>query len=140
MQTATTKDVSSIMNRVNQLIAMQHKQKETLVHIISVLNVTRYDAEVKRQYINLVIDAVERTHQDFTFTLHQPKLPTNCTSHLLHSGKPQRLTILYETSCYACNGLYRYSYNWYTITSCSPSRRSLENVNFTSTDTCTPTF
>ena len=39
---ATTKDVNSIKNRVNQLIAMEHKQQETLVHIISVLNVTRY--------------------------------------------------------------------------------------------------
>ena len=64
--TATTKDVSSIKYRVNQLIAMQHKQQETLVHIISVLNVTRYTTQVNRQHINLVMDAVERTHQDIT--------------------------------------------------------------------------
>ena len=42
MGMATTKDVSSIKNRVNQLIAIQHKQQETPVHIISLLNVTRY--------------------------------------------------------------------------------------------------
>ena len=61
--TATTKDVNRIKNRVNQLIAMQHKQQETLVHIISVLNVTRYVTLVNRQHINLIMDAVERTHQ-----------------------------------------------------------------------------
>ena len=45
---------------------MQHKQQETLVHIISVLHVTRYASQVNRQHINLVMDAVERTHQDVT--------------------------------------------------------------------------
>ena len=39
--TATTKDVNSI-KRVNQLINTQHSQQETLVHVISILNVTRY--------------------------------------------------------------------------------------------------
>ena len=64
--TATTKDVNNIKNRVNELIAMQHTQQENLVHIISLLNVTRYAMQVKRQHINLVMDTVERTHQDVT--------------------------------------------------------------------------
>ena len=38
--TATTKDVNSIKKRVNQLITAQNTQQETLVHIISILNVT----------------------------------------------------------------------------------------------------
>ena len=66
MGTATTKDVRSIKYRVNQLIAMQHQQQESLVHIISVLNVTRYATQLNRQHINLVKDAIERTHQDVT--------------------------------------------------------------------------
>ena len=65
--TATTMDIRSIKNRVNQLIAMQHQQQQqTLVHIISILNVTRYATQVNRQHNNLVMDAVERTHQDIT--------------------------------------------------------------------------
>ena len=44
---------------------MQYKQ-ETLVHIIPVLNITRNATQVNRQHINLVMDAVERTHQDVT--------------------------------------------------------------------------
>ena len=38
--TATTKDVYSIKARINKLIAPQSLQQETLVHIISILNVT----------------------------------------------------------------------------------------------------
>ena len=49
---------------VNQLIATQHQQQETLVHIISTLNVTRYATQVNRKHINLVMDTIERTHQD----------------------------------------------------------------------------
>ena len=39
--TATTKDVSSIKKKVSQLLATQHNQQETLVHVISILNITR---------------------------------------------------------------------------------------------------
>ena len=38
--TATTKDVKRIKIRINQLIATQSLQQETLVHIILILNVT----------------------------------------------------------------------------------------------------
>ena len=63
--TAMTKDVNSIKKRVNQLITAQNTQ-ETLVHIISVLNITRYATQVNRQHINIVIDAVDRMQQDVT--------------------------------------------------------------------------
>ena len=66
MGTATNKDVSSVKKRVNQLIATQHKQQETLPHIIFVLNVTRYATQVNRQHINIVMDPVDRTHEDIT--------------------------------------------------------------------------
>ena len=60
--TATTKNASCIKKRVDQLIATQHNQQETLVHVISILNVTRYATQVNRQHINIVMDTVERTH------------------------------------------------------------------------------
>ena len=44
MGTATTKDVNNIKKRVNQLIEAQSTQQETLVHIISILNITWYTA------------------------------------------------------------------------------------------------
>ena len=46
--TATTKDVKGIKTRNNQLIATQHEQKETVLHIISILNITRYTTQVNR--------------------------------------------------------------------------------------------
>ena len=86
MGTVTTKNVSSIIRRVNQLIATQHKQQETLVHGISVLNITRYATQVNRQHINLVMDMVERTHQ-YIATLY------NITSSLYNSLSYQQIIL-----------------------------------------------
>ena len=62
--TDTTKDICSIKTRINQLIAMQSSQCDTLVHIISILNVTRYATQVNRHSINNLIDAIHTATQD----------------------------------------------------------------------------
>ena len=62
--TATMKDVNSIKECVNQLIETQLIQQETLVHIISILNITRYAVQVNRHSINLLMDKVDETSQD----------------------------------------------------------------------------
>ena len=64
MGTTTTKDVNSIKKRVNQFIKAQSTQQETLVHIISILNVTRYAAQVNRHSINVLMDKVDEMVQD----------------------------------------------------------------------------
>ena len=64
MGTATTKDVNSIKNRVNQLTESQSIQQETLVQIISILNITRYTAQVNRHSINVIMDKVNETVHD----------------------------------------------------------------------------
>ena len=61
---ATTKDICSIKSRINQLIATQTLQCNTLVHIVSILNVTRYTTQVNRHSINNLIDAIHTTTQD----------------------------------------------------------------------------
>ena len=61
---ATTKDICSIKTRINQLIATRTSQCNTLVHIVSILNVTRYATQVNRHSINNLIDAVCTTSQD----------------------------------------------------------------------------
>ena len=61
MGTATTKDVNSIKKRVNQLIGAQSTQQETLAHVISILNITWYTAQVNRHRINVTIDKVDET-------------------------------------------------------------------------------
>ena len=57
--TATTRDVNSIKGHVNQLIESQSVQQETLVHIVSILNVTRYATQVNRHRINILMDKVD---------------------------------------------------------------------------------
>ena len=56
--TATTKDIHSIKTRINQLITTQASQQETLVHIVSILNITRYATHVNRHGINALIGTV----------------------------------------------------------------------------------
>ena len=63
-RTATTKDVNSIRQHVNQLIETQSTQQETLVHIVSILNVTRYAAQVNRHSINILMDKGDENSQD----------------------------------------------------------------------------
>ena len=62
--TNTTKDVNSIKAHLKQLIEIQSTQQDTLVHIISILNVTRYAAQVNRHSINILMDKVEGTSKD----------------------------------------------------------------------------
>ena len=53
MGTVTTKDVKSIKERVNKLITNQNTQQETIVYIISILNITQYTTQFNHQYINI---------------------------------------------------------------------------------------
>ena len=62
--TAITKDIHSIKTRINQLIVTQTSQHNTLVHIVPILNITRYATQVNRHSINNLIDAVHTTSQD----------------------------------------------------------------------------
>ena len=62
--TATTKDVNSIKEHVHQLIEIQLVQQQTLVHIVSILNVTRYAVQVTRHSINVLMDKLDETSQD----------------------------------------------------------------------------
>ena len=49
---------------MNQLITAQTTQQETIVHIVSILNITRYAAQVNRQHINIVMDTFDKMVQD----------------------------------------------------------------------------
>ena len=82
--TATAKDINSIKTQINQLIATQSSQQETLVHIISMLNVTRYATQVNIQSINTLMDAARATSHDINnlFNLNMP-LTTSINFHQL---------------------------------------------------------
>ena len=84
---ATTKDIRSIKSRINQLIATQTSQCNTLVHIVSILNVIRYATQVNRHSINNLIDAVCTTTQDMNnlYNLTMSLAASiNCNQMILH--------------------------------------------------------
>ena len=62
--TAMTKDINSIRKRVNQIISAQSMQQEAMICIVSILNVTRYAAQVNRQQINIIMDKVDNMVHD----------------------------------------------------------------------------
>ena len=57
--TATTKEVNSIKEHVNQLTEAQSSQQETLVHIVSILNITQYATQVNRHSINILMNKAD---------------------------------------------------------------------------------
>ena len=86
-RTATGRHVRDIKKRVNQLIETQIQQQGTLVHIISILNITRYATQVNRQDINAIMEVVERIHNDITSLFNITCLIYTCINYqqiLLH--------------------------------------------------------
>ena len=84
MGTAILKYVNSIKARINQLIMTQSSQQEMLVHIISILNVTQYSAEVNRHSINILMDKVDETSHDVSNLYNlTTSLPTSISFHQL---------------------------------------------------------
>ena len=85
--TATTKDTNTIKTWINQLITTQMKQQETLVHIVSILNITWYAAQINCQNINILMDKIALMSHDIN-NLY------NITSSLAVSISFNQLTLL----------------------------------------------
>ena len=68
--TATRKDIHSIKIRINQLIITQGSHCNTIVHIVSILNITRYATQVNRHSINTLMDAVRTTSHNINNLYH----------------------------------------------------------------------
>ena len=81
LQAATKRDTWEIKQHVNQLIQAQCKQQETLVHAISILNVTRYAAQVNRQKMNKVMDDLQRSNEDLDRLFNITKVVTKCINY-----------------------------------------------------------
>ena len=90
---ATTKDINTIKRRISHLISIQQSQQETLLHVISIHNVTRYATQINRQHINILMYTTEKTHQDIT-TLYN-------NMHSLYSSISYQQIILHMRSILA---------------------------------------
>ena len=62
--TATTKDVEYIKKWISSLIKTQENQRKTMVHIVSILNFTRYKTQVNRQQINIILKELTKSNED----------------------------------------------------------------------------
>ena len=62
--TATTKDIKYIKKQISSLIKTQENQQKTMVHIVSILNLTRYETQVNRQRINIILKELTKSNED----------------------------------------------------------------------------
>ena len=62
--TATTKDIKHVKKRISSLIKTQENQRKTMVHIISILNLTQYETQVNRQWINIILKELTKSNED----------------------------------------------------------------------------
>ena len=67
-----------------QLTATQSMQQEAIVHIVSILNITRYATQVNRQHINIIMDTVDKMVHDVNNLYNiTTSLSTSLTYHQL---------------------------------------------------------
>ena len=76
--TAIMRDNWDTKQCINQLIQEQTKQQETLVNVMSILNLTRYAAQVDRQKLNEIIDALQRSNEDLNSLFNITEVLTQC--------------------------------------------------------------
>ena len=86
---------------MNQLIATQSLQQETLVHIVSILNVTQYLVQVNRHSINILMDKVDEASHDINNLYNwATSLPTSISFHQLILHIRSVLANLHDSLCY----------------------------------------
>ena len=62
--TATTEDIKHIKKQISSLIETQENQQKTMVHIVSILTLTRYETQVNRQGINIILKELTKSNKD----------------------------------------------------------------------------
>ena len=79
----------------------QSSQQETLVHIVSILNVTQYAVQVNRHSINILMDKVDETSHDINNLYNQTtSLATSISFHQLILHIRSVLANLYDSVYY----------------------------------------
>ena len=62
--TATTNDIKYIKKQISPLIETQENQRKTMVHIVSIFNLTQYETQVNRQWINIILKELTKSNED----------------------------------------------------------------------------
>ena len=134
-RTATTKDIHSTKTRKNQLITTQASQCNTQVHIMPILNITRYVRQVNRHSINTIMDAVRTTSHNIN-TLYN--LTTSLATNINFSQIILHIRSVFANLCDSLNYIQMISTHTMeyidaatsgnTVFTCSTCHRFTENV------------
>ena len=83
--TATTKDIKHIKKQISSLIETQENQRKTMVHIVSILNLTCYETQVNRQRINIILKELTKSNKDIRVLFNiTNQLATQVQNIILH--------------------------------------------------------
>ena len=128
--TATTKDIKYIKKRISSLIKTQENQRKTMVHIVSILNLTRYETQVNRLRINIILKELMKSNEDIralfniTNQLATQVQVQNIVLHLRAMLEPQRLFTFHEAVSKSRTRIHRHCYHRYPNTTPDTHTRS----------------
>ena len=134
--TATTKDNKHIKKQISSLIETQENQWKTMVHMVSILNLTCYEAQVNRQRINIILKELTKSNEDIRALLDiTNQLATqvqvqNIVLHLQAMIANLRLFAFYEATCKPHTGIHRHHYqhpNTTSDTCAQPTKDAVPN-------------
>ena len=120
--TATTKDIKHIKKQISSLIETQENQWKTMVHIVSILNLTRDETQVNRQWINIILKELTKSNKDIralfniTNQLATQVQVQNIVLHLQAMLANLRDFAFYEATSKPHTGIHRHCHHWHPNT------------------------
>ena len=115
--TATTQDIKHIKKQISSLIETQENQWKTMVHIVSILNLTRYETQVNRQWINIILKELTKSNEDIralfniTNQLATQVQVQKIVLHLRAMLTNLRLFTFHEATSKPCTGIHRHCHH-----------------------------
>ena len=121
--TATTKDIKYIKKQISSLIETQENQQKTMVHIVSILNLTRFETQVNRQRINIIMKELMKSNEDIRALFNiTNQLATQVQNIVLHLRA--MLTNLRDCLHFMKQLANRHCHHWYPNTTPDTRTRS----------------
>ena len=129
--TPTTKDIKHIKKRISSLIETQENQWKTMVHIVSILNLTHYETQVNRQWINIILKQLTKSNEDiralFNITNQLATQVQNIILHLRAMLANLRDCLHFITSK-PHTGIHRHCHHWHPDTTSDTCTRPPTNT------------
>ena len=105
-----------------------------MVHIISILNLTRYETQVNRQWINIILKELTKSNEDIralfniTNQLATQVQVQNIMLPMSNARKFERLFTFYEAISKPHSGIHRYCHNQHPGTTSDTCAQPAENA------------